>query len=455
LLSVRAAALRPTAGLALAKGLWPYAAAIGVALLIQLVLKPVLGAYDAILMLNVGIAIILAVSLNIVNGFTGQFSIGHAGFLAVGGYASGVVTYYTSMLQWGNGDMRGGVLSGMPLDTEGLAFITGADFLFLASIIIGGLVAAVVGFLVGLPSLRLKGDYLAIVTLGFGEIVRVMIQNTQPVLKTAEAVREAPIYMVPVSVGQSLGFGDIPKYTSLFWVYLVCCVTLVVAYRLKTSTFGRAFLSIRENEIASEAMGVNTTRFKVWAFVIAAFFAGVAGGLYSHTLGVSLSPVDAGFQKSFDFIIMVVLGGLGSVSGATLAAIIVTLLPEYLRGFIVETGTVLLVVGGLIGFFSGMRLILNKRSGRRLEGRTKVAAVAGGVLILLGIVGPHVMPAGLGGEINLGDFRMIIYALLLILMMIFRPKGLFGVHEVWDKAIWAWLTKRFTGGSNRGSGGQS
>lgn len=445
-LSVQADALKPAAGSAAVKGLWPYVAAIGIALLVQMALKPVLGAYDAILMLNVGIAVILAVSLNIVNGFTGQFSIGHAGFLAVGGYVAGAITYYGSMLTWGNADARGGVLSGMPLSTEGLAFFTGAELMFFGAVIVGGLVAAGVGFLVGLPSLRLKGDYLAIVTLGFGEIVRVMIQNTQPVIKTAQAVREAPWYKLPVAVGQSLGFGDIPKYNSLFWVYLMVCVTLVVAFRLKTSTFGRAFLSIRENEVAAEAMGVNTTRYKVWAFVIAAFFAGVAGGLYSHTLGVSLSPVDAGFQRSFDVIIMVVLGGLGSVSGATLAAVIVTLLPEYLRGFIVPVGGLLVVCGAVMLAGSGGKLGYLKKSGRPLPRRTAGVAVVGGVLMFTGLVGPHVLPKSLGAEVNLGDFRMIIYALLLILMMIFRPQGLFGVHEVWERATWGWLTRRFKKG---------
>jgi len=442
-LSAQADALRPSAAASAAKGLWPYVAAVGVALLVQAVLKPALGAYDAILMLNVGIAVILAVSLNIVNGFTGQFSIGHAGFLAVGGYVSGAVTYYGSMLAWGNADARGGVLSGMPRSIEGLPLLTGAELMFFAAVVVGGLAAGLVGFLVGLPSLRLKGDYLAIVTLGFGEIVRVMIQNTQPVIKTAAAVREAPFYLLPVSVGQSLGFGDIPKYNSLFWVYLVVCVTLIVAFRLKTSTFGRAFLSIRENEIAAEAMGVNTTRFKVWAFVIAAFFAGMAGGLYAHTLGVSLSPVDAGFQKSFDIIIMVVLGGLGSISGATLAAVIVTLLPEYLRGFIVELGTVLWVVGAVMAVSSVAKLGYLKKNARPLPGRTIGVAVVGGLLVVAGLGGPAVLPKSIGSEVNLGDFRMIIYALMLILMMIFRPQGLFGVHEVWERSTWGWLTRRF------------
>src|SRR5262249_50034997 len=153
------------------------------------------------------------------------------------------------------------------------------------------------------------------------------------------------------------GFFGLPAYTNVFWVYLFVCITLIVAYRLKESSYGRAFLSIRENEVAAEAMGINTTRFKVRAFMIAAFFAGIAGGLFAHELGVILNPNELGFLKSFDIVIMVVLGGMGSVSGAVLAAILLTILPEALRAF--------------------------------------------------------------------AQYRMIFYALALILMMILRPQGLF------------------------------
>ncbi|MBL9031706.1 MAG: branched-chain amino acid ABC transporter permease [Phycisphaerae bacterium] len=373
----------PTPGLvsSLVRGYMPFVVAVGVAIVMQVVVRPNVDPYPAKLLLDIGINCILAVSLTMVNGFTGQFSMGHAGFMAVGGYASGAITYYTSMRVWGAGEARGGVLSGM-LGGEGLPWLTVGDGLFLFSLIVGGVVAAGLGYLVGLPSLRLKGDYLAIVTLGFGEIVRVVIQQTSPVLTSAEEVRQATILQLPTHVGGSLGFSGIPYYTGLFWVYLGVCVTLIVAFRLKTSTFGRAFLSIRNDEIAAEAMGVNTTRYKVWAFVIAAFFAGIAGGLFSHTLGVGLSPEAAGFLRSFDVIIMVVLGGLGSISGAVAAAIIVTLLPEWLRG--------------------------------------------------------------------VAEYRMIIYALALILIMIFRPKGLFGVREVWDRATWAWLSRRKSGTGARG-----
>jgi branched-chain amino acid transport system permease protein len=357
----------------LIRGVLPLVIGIGLAVLLQLVLRSYISDYWAKLILDIGIAISLAVSLNMVNGFTGQFSMGHAGFLAIGGYASGCVTYYTSLRVWGSTATAGGILSGRPLtvDPSTLPLIGPGDGLFLLSLLVGGLVAALAGVVVGLPSLRLRGDYLAIVTLGFGEIIRVLIQQTNPTIKSADEARATPIYELPGAVGGALGFTGIPKYTSLFWVYAVAAVTIFVAYRLKRGTFGRAFLSIREDEIAAEAMGVNTTRYKVWAFVLSAFFAGIAGGLFAHTLGVGLSAETAGFLKSFDIIIMVVLGGLGSISGAIIAAAVVTLLPEVLR--------------------------------------------------------------------EIPQYRLIIYALALILIMIFRPKGLFGVHELWDRATWSWL----------------
>lgn len=398
------------------------------AAVMQLVVKPNIGDYPAKLVLDIGIAISLAVSLTMVNGFTGQFSMGHAGFLAVGGYAAGIVTYYGSQRIWGDRATHGGILSGRPLaiDPATLPLVGHGDWLFLAALVVGGLVAALLGFLVGLPSLRLKGDYLAIVTLGFGEIVRVMIQQTNATLKPQDiaweevypalprpagveavasyafdvidpatklgrtvyqAVSDTPAWDVLTHVGGSLGFTGIPKYTSLFWVYIVASITIFAAFRLKQSTFGRAFLSIREDEVAAEAMGVNTTRYKVWAFVISAFFAGVAGGLFAHTLGVGLSAETAGFLKSFDIIIMVVLGGLGSISGAVIAAVVVTVLPEALR--------------------------------------------------------------------DIPQYRLIIYALALILIMIFRPKGLLGTHEIWDRAVWKRVRRR--GGSEPGKakGGSS
>jgi branched-chain amino acid transport system permease protein len=351
-------------------GVAPFVACVFIAAAMQFFIKPLVGPYWAKILLDIGVNTVLAVSLTIVNGFTGQFSMGHAGFLAAGGYAAAMVSYYTSLLAWGSSVAKGGMLSGMPRTlADGLPLLTVGDGLFVLSLLIGGLFAALLGVLVGLPSLRLKGDYLAIVTLGFGEIVRVCIQQTGPLIRTAEEARDAGLAVLPTRVGGALGFTDIPTYTSLFWAYLFALVTIVIALRLKYSTHGRAMLSIREDEIASEAMGVNTTRYKVWAFVIAAFFAGIAGGLFAHTLGVGLSPQAAGFQKSFDIIIMVVLGGLGSITGAALAAIVVTILPEYLRA--------------------------------------------------------------------IEQYRMIVFALALVLIMIFRPKGLLGVREVWE--VWSFV----------------
>jgi len=340
------------------RGALPIAIGFALAVLLQLAIGPVAGPFAVKLLMDIGINVILAVSLNLVNGFTGQFSIGHAGFMAVGGYVAGAITYYGSFLLWGGPKVQPGWLSG-------------GDVLFLGGCLAGASIAAGTGYIVGLPSLRLRGDYLAIVTLGFGEILRVMLQRTGDVMTSVDQVKQASIGTLATSVGGSLGFSGLPYYTDLFWVYAFVTITVVVALHLKFSSYGRAFLSIRENEIAAEAVGINTTKLKVRAFVLAAAFAGVAGGLFAHEVGTSLNPRELGFQKSFDIVIMVVLGGMGSVSGAVLAAIVLTLLPEALRGF--------------------------------------------------------------------SEFRMPIYALALILMMILRPQGILGLKEIWELP---WFRKR-------------
>jgi branched-chain amino acid transport system permease protein len=324
---------------------------------------PLVGPFYAKVLTDIGINIILAVSLNLVNGFTGQFSIGHAGFMAVGGYAAAALTYYVSLSLWGSPMVHPGT----------------GDALFLLGCLVGGLLAAGAGFVVGLPSLRLRGDYLAIVTLGFGEILRVLLQRSEDVLFSADEVRATSAWVLVTKLGGSLGFTGVPFYTTPFWVYAFVTVTLLVALRLKYSTYGRAFLSIRENEIAAEAMGINTTKYKVRAFVLSAFFAGIAGALFAHEVGTTLNPRELGFQKSFDIIIMVVLGGMGSVSGAVLAAAILTILPEALRAF--------------------------------------------------------------------SEYRMIIYAASLVIMMLVRPQGLFGLRELWELGpIARFLAQRRAGG---------
>lgn len=341
-------------------GLLPLAIGVVVALLLHIGLPLIINAFYARIVMDIGIAIILAVSLNIVNGMTGQFSIGHAGFMTLGGYLAAFITYYGSMLIWGDVKTHGGLLGS-------------GELLFLTSCMMGGVLAAGAGYVVGLPSLRLRGDYLAIVTLGFGEIIRVVLQQTGRVINKVDAFKEGGLaQLMPPPVGGALGFGGVPKYTNLFWVYTILTITIIAAYRLKRSSLGRSMISIREDEIAAQAMGVNIARQKVLAFVIAAFFAGVAGGLFAHEAGVIISPQDAGFQRSFDYVIMTVLGGRGSITGVMLAAGILTALPEFLRDF--------------------------------------------------------------------DQYRLIVYALLLIIMMLVRPQGLFGIHEIWN----VWPLRRVT-----------
>jgi branched-chain amino acid transport system permease protein len=279
-----------------------------------------------------GINVILAVSLNLINGFTGQFSMGHAGFMSVGGYTA---AFLSTSLRATNPDL--------------LATPFGEGAILLGCLLAGGLVASAIGYVVGQPSLRLRGDYLAIVTLGFGEIIRVVILNMD-------------------SIGGARGMPDIPALSTFGWVYTIVLVTVYCVARLVRAPLGREMLAVREDEIAAEAMGVNTTKAKVRAFVIGAFFAGVAGGLFGHYLRY-LNPAVFDFNKSFEIIIMVVLGGMGSISGSVLAALLLTGLREALRP---------------------------------LQELTQI------------------------------DFRMIIYSLILIIMMLTRPNGLFGTKECID-----------------------
>ena len=273
--------------------------AIAVLIVVGAVLPRMVNPYLFQILILCGINIILAVSLNLINGFTGQFSIGHAGFMAIGGYTSAALTFYLGPHVLG-GASEGGIVA----SAAGQVF-------FILAVLAGGAASAVAGFLVGLPSLRLRGDYLAIVTLGFGEIIRVAILNIDV-------------------IGGARGFTDIPRYTSFFWVAFFALVTVVFVKNLTTSSHGRAFLSVREDEIAAEALGINTTNYKVMAFVIGAFFAGVAGGLFGHYL-MYLHTNSFTFMKSFEVVIMVVLGGMGSITGSIIAAVILTILPEALR----------------------------------------------------------------------------------------------------------------------------
>jgi branched-chain amino acid transport system permease protein len=263
----------------------------------------------------------------VVNGFTGQFSLGHAGFMGVGAYTAAKVSL---------------ALAGVRL--VGLPEAVSDQLAFALALAAGMGAAAFAGFLVGMPSLRLRGDYLAIVTLGFGEIIRSLIENTP-------------------ALGAALGLGGLPQRTNLVWIGVSVIATIVMARRLAISTQGRALFAIREDEIAAEAMGVDTTGYKVRAFVISAAYAGLAGGLLVHAIQL-VTPRMFTFIRSFEIVVMVVLGGLGSVSGSILSAVVLTLALEALRQF--------------------------------------------------------------------QQYRMVVYALLLIVLMLLRPQGILGTRELWD-----------------------
>lgn len=252
--------------------------------------------YTQFVMLLILTNVVLATSLNLVNGFTGQFSLGHAGFMAVGAYTSAWLVTRPE-------------LAVLP------------DYLrFLLLPIAAGLLAAIAGYIVGLPSLRLRGDYLAIVTLGFGEIIRVILLNS-------DAVGGARgMYGIPSTAAvPTLGMSEFVAQFSVASIWVV--ITFVTLWRIVHSSKGRAFLSVREDEIAAEAMGINITQTKVRAFVISAFFAGVGGALFAHSVKY-LNPATFTFTKSVDIIIMIVLGGMGSFTGSVIAAAIITVLPE-------------------------------------------------------------------------------------------------------------------------------
>lgn len=236
------------------------------------------------LLVPIGINVILAVSLNLMVGFLGELSLGHAGFMSVGAYVGCMTTIYLDLP----------VYVELPI-----------------AMLLGGIAAGVFGLIIGIPALRLKGDYLAIVTLAFGEIIRSVLNNLS-------------------IVGGSGGLNGIPRYSNYTIVYVMAVITIIVIANLVKSRHGRAICSIRDNVIASEAMGIPVVYYKLLAFVVAAFFAGIAGVLYGHNLGI-LKPSTFDFNKSIEILVMVVMGGMGNIPGSIIAAIVITVLPELLR----------------------------------------------------------------------------------------------------------------------------
>jgi len=275
----------------------------------------ILNSFYEITIATICINIILAVSLNLITGFTGQLSLGHAGFMSIGAYFCAVIILRTN-------------------STLG----------FIAGIFAGAIAATIVGIIIGIPTLRLKGDYLAIATLGMAEIIRVIFLNLE------------------ITNGAA-GLSGIPRFTNWFWLYLFTVITVVFINNFIKSSHGRACISIREDEIAAESMGINTTLYKIMAFAIGAFFAGIAGALYAGYF-YFIKPDIFGFLKSIDILVIVVLGGLGSLTGSVIAAALLAILTTLLQSF---------------------------------------TAV-----------------------------RMIVYAVLLVIIMLFRPKGLMGSKEIND-----------------------
>ena len=268
-----------------------------------------------------GINGIVAMSLNLINGITGQSCLGQAGFMSVGAYVSAMCT---------------------KLVFSDLMTTPVTTYLFLiVSLLIGGLAAGLIGLLIGLPSLRLRGDYLAIITLGFGEMIRVM-------------------WRVIPAAGRAKGLNSIPKLTTFTLVYIMVILTMIVFRNYTKSRYGRGSIAVRENDLAGEVMGINTTAVKVRAFVFAAMVAGIGGGLYSHLM-TFINPDTFNSAKSTDYVLYLYAGGVGSFSSALLGAIIFTIIPEALR--------------------------------------------------------------------FMGEWRLVVYPLILILIMIKRPKGVFGKHE--------------------------
>jgi branched-chain amino acid transport system permease protein len=352
--------------------------------------------YWRLLVSLAGIYVTLAVSLNLINGITGQFSIGHAAFYQIGAYSGGV--FASTKLS--------SLATSQPLLMVLLSAVFGAAF------------AAIAGLVVGIPSLRLKGDYLAVVTLGIGEIVTIVAKNQK-------------------SLGEAYGLSTI-KYESVFLVALLAITCIAVCRNLLKSAHGLAFLAVREDEVASAAMGVNLTRIKVTAFVLGSAFAGAAGALYAHTKGF-VSPTDFSMDTSFIILTMVVLGGTGSITGTTIAAVALFLIPEKMRDLpYMQMGTPLGVAVGIIVAVVLLRKIQERfhgNGGQRL-GRN-LGAVSIGTFTAFVAAKALVMIPAFQGQINGALFRMPVLAVTLVVLMLLRPQGIFGHHEF----SWTWVQK--------------
>jgi branched-chain amino acid transport system permease protein len=266
--------------------------------LLVFVMRSFMNEYHLIIVNFIGISIILAVSLNLTNGFTGLFSLGHPGFMAVGGYVAAVLIFPAAR--------KGMLLPELP------RWLAVQQWPLLPALILGGLCAALLAIIIGFPVLRLRGHYLAVATLGFMIIVQVLITNMEKYTRG------------------SLGLNGLPSLTNLWWVFLWVVIAIYVSWKIKFSSLGRSMVAIRENEMAAECLGIALTKTRITAFALGAFFAGVAGGLWAHLVTV-ITPTSFSILMAFNLVVMVVIGGTGSITGAALAAILLTLVVELLR----------------------------------------------------------------------------------------------------------------------------
>lgn len=328
---------------------------------ILLLLNMILGSYQTRILNLAGIYVILGLSLNLINGFAGLFSLGHAGFMAIGAYTSALLTMSSAQKQ-ANFFVE-------PL----VPFLQNIELPFLPAMLIGGGVAAIIGAAIAAPILRLRDDYLAIATLGFSEIIRVIFTNTMSLTNGA------------------LGLKGLTRYTNIQYSWGLAILMILFMFSLRRSSYGKALMAIREDEVAAESMGVDLFKHKLLAFTIGSFFAGIGGGLLAHLMG-TIDPLMFRFLLTFNVLLIVVLGGIGSISGTVISAVVVTVAMEVLR------------------FLD--------------------APINLGFMVIPSVPG----------------MRMVLFSLLLMLVILFYQNGLMGRNEVTIESIGEFYRKKFKKG---------
>ncbi len=345
-----------------------------------------------------GLYVTLAVSLNLINGITGQFSIGHAAFYQVGAYTTAVLakSFYSAwhLPEW---------------------------LWLLVAMLVGAIAAGIAGLFVGLPSLRLRGDYLAIVTLGFGEIINIVAKNQE-------------------KLGKAYGLSVEPRFQNIWMVWLLAFVCIAVCRNLLKNVHGLTFLAVREDEIASSAMGVDVTRIKVTAFVLGSAFAGAAGALLAHNEGF-ISPTMFSMDVSFIILTMVVLGGTGSITGSVIAAIVLFYIPELMRNLknLPMSSILATTIGLIVAVALIKRFVDTFHGAAKRKNLTILAFVAGGIVLQIILSKMLHGAPGLGTLVEGSKLRFVVFAVVLVILMLLRPQGIFAHHEF----SWSFIKKLF------------